>query len=320
MARHVSRAAVAAKSIRSDLKYAFPSTKFKVHTSNYSGGSSVSVSWENGPTDSMVQPVVGKYADGRFDGMTDCYVMNPDAVGGTSYVQTRRAYSDGAEEYVGRLYCKKAGVAYSGPDMTIDGNYLSREVYSLLLEFDMQCSALNASVQIQIVAGRFALVDAVLAAETEAKVRALLVSEAKPGVERPSTEALAAVDRALLTSKTKAVRLSSDFMTAVSDAASDAASASAGGAAEAASEMFASKKAADRALLVDKTKEVPMPESTRRRVPGHPGSDPQICCNCDSWIGREGLGECLRASEAPDRSFSSFAYGNEKCDRFTERK
>lgn len=61
-----------AKLIRRDLKAVFGKTvKFSVRSSRYSGGSSIDVSWTDGPTQKMVERIVKGYAGGGFDGMTD---------------------------------------------------------------------------------------------------------------------------------------------------------------------------------------------------------------------------------------------------------
>lgn len=60
-----------AKMARADLKKAFPETKFSVRGSKYSGGSSIDVNWEAGPTTKQVEKVIGKYHGAEFDGMTD---------------------------------------------------------------------------------------------------------------------------------------------------------------------------------------------------------------------------------------------------------
>lgn len=57
--------------IRAALKKAFPGQKFSVRSSNYSGGSSVDVSYTDGPTQEAVEKVAGAYAGARFDGMID---------------------------------------------------------------------------------------------------------------------------------------------------------------------------------------------------------------------------------------------------------
>ncbi len=69
-------AAQAATFIRHELKIYFPVIKFTVRSHNYSGGHSVNVGWENGPTTERVDKIIKKYQGGTFDGMTDCYIAD----------------------------------------------------------------------------------------------------------------------------------------------------------------------------------------------------------------------------------------------------
>ena len=71
--RELTEAAKAAKAIRSELKKAFPSIKFRVRSSNYAGGNSVDIGWTNGPTSDSVEEITAKYQYGHFDGMVDMY-------------------------------------------------------------------------------------------------------------------------------------------------------------------------------------------------------------------------------------------------------
>lgn len=57
--------------IRRDLKAAFAGVKFSVRSSSYSQGSSVNVSWTDGPTEDAVNAVIGRYKAQGFDGQTD---------------------------------------------------------------------------------------------------------------------------------------------------------------------------------------------------------------------------------------------------------
>lgn len=61
-----------AKLIRKELKKTLPSTKFSVRISRYSGGSSVYISWTDGPTTNDVDHIVHAFQSGRFESMTDC--------------------------------------------------------------------------------------------------------------------------------------------------------------------------------------------------------------------------------------------------------
>ena len=69
-ARHISTADTA-KMIRAALKKAFPGVKFGVRSHVYSGGSSIRVDWIDGPTQAMVDALVGQYQGKGFDGMID---------------------------------------------------------------------------------------------------------------------------------------------------------------------------------------------------------------------------------------------------------
>lgn len=60
-----------AKLVRKALKAEFPTTKFSVRSSSYSGGASIDVSWTDGPTGAQVDAVTFLYRGATFDGMTD---------------------------------------------------------------------------------------------------------------------------------------------------------------------------------------------------------------------------------------------------------
>lgn len=92
----MSTHAEAAKMIRKELKQAFPSTKFSVKSKTYAGGSSVDVSWENGPTQASVRLIVIKYQYGHFNPMTDCFEFtnSGDDIPQVMYVQTYRVISE----------------------------------------------------------------------------------------------------------------------------------------------------------------------------------------------------------------------------------
>ena len=89
--------ALAASNIRRDLKKAFPGQSFSVTSDIFSGGDSVGIRWENGPTTGEVEAITDKYQEGHFDGMEDLYTYNQsafcDAFGGAKYVQTSRNIS-----------------------------------------------------------------------------------------------------------------------------------------------------------------------------------------------------------------------------------
>lgn len=71
--RTKTEAALCAAAIRKDLKQAYPLTKFRVISKNYSMGDHVDVKWTDGPRQDEVQKLLGKYQYGHFDGMNDIY-------------------------------------------------------------------------------------------------------------------------------------------------------------------------------------------------------------------------------------------------------
>lgn len=104
---------VAAKNIRAELKREFPSVKFSVRASHYSGGNSVHVSWTDGPTDKQVEAIVNKYEGGTFDGMTDCYNYErspwTEVFGEAKYTHCSRDYSDAMLRSVITRVCDRLG-------------------------------------------------------------------------------------------------------------------------------------------------------------------------------------------------------------------
>jgi len=60
-----------AKLVRKALKRTFKGTKFRVRSERYAGGSSVSVSWTDGPTVAQVDEVAKLFQGANFDSMQD---------------------------------------------------------------------------------------------------------------------------------------------------------------------------------------------------------------------------------------------------------
>lgn len=81
----------AAKCLRTTLAKKFPGVKFSVKISRYSGGSSIRVSWIDGPTAKQVEAYANAFEGKGFDGMIDMsyykdiYLM-PD--GSAAFAQT----------------------------------------------------------------------------------------------------------------------------------------------------------------------------------------------------------------------------------------
>lgn len=90
-----------AKLARQILKEAFPGVKFSVRVSKYSGGASIYVRWEDGPTgkevDELLSPLDGTYFDGMIDYSGTRYALldgNKVSFGGT--LMSTRTYSQAA--------------------------------------------------------------------------------------------------------------------------------------------------------------------------------------------------------------------------------
>lgn len=85
---------VAAKNIRKMLKAAFPSVKFSVKTSKYSGGSSIYVSYPEGINGDAVEGIAKRFEAGSFNGMDDCYEYSnspwSETFGSASFVFVRK--------------------------------------------------------------------------------------------------------------------------------------------------------------------------------------------------------------------------------------
>ena len=61
----------AAKLMRAALKARWPGIRFSVRSERYAGGSSIRVSWLDGPLQEHVQEAIAPYAGAGFDGMID---------------------------------------------------------------------------------------------------------------------------------------------------------------------------------------------------------------------------------------------------------
>jgi hypothetical protein len=101
-----------AKLIRQALKEAFPEIKFSVTSKKYSGGSSINVRWQDGPTSKQVDAIAKTFQGGSFDGMTDCkgylsHLMNGEPVQfGADYVFCSRERSSEKEEAAAAIFAK----------------------------------------------------------------------------------------------------------------------------------------------------------------------------------------------------------------------
>lgn len=95
-----------AKMVRCSLKHHFGKFPFSVKSKRYSGGSSITVYWTDGPTASRVDALIGHFCGADFDGMTDSKsyydaetLVAPDGSirhihYGNDYIFTQRSVSD----------------------------------------------------------------------------------------------------------------------------------------------------------------------------------------------------------------------------------
>ena len=83
-----------AKSVRKELKASFPGVKFSVRSSRFSGGSSVSVRWTDGPAPHKVREITDGHAE-----IHRCEYTGEILAGSNRYVHADRDYSQEAEAW-----------------------------------------------------------------------------------------------------------------------------------------------------------------------------------------------------------------------------
>lgn len=136
--RYISTADTA-KLIRQALKEAFPGVKFSVRSDTYSGGSSIRVSWIDGPNDAQVRDITQTFCGGYFDGSIDYkgsiyHMIDGEPVHfGADFVFTNRDYSDTAiQRGINRMMAKFSGNFASAnmPAPTVE-QYRSGKLYSV---------------------------------------------------------------------------------------------------------------------------------------------------------------------------------------------
>lgn len=110
-----------AQIVRADLKTAFPGVAFRVRSSRFSMGSSVDVSWTDGPTDAQVNTVIGRYKAQGFDGMTDSTTNSGPVrlwdgrlVEIHSWLHTQRRVSDALRAKVAAWFDRHYDGGYNG--------------------------------------------------------------------------------------------------------------------------------------------------------------------------------------------------------------
>lgn len=104
----LSSAALGSKNLKKELDEKWPGVKFSVKSQYYSGGCSIYVEWQDGPSVDEVKKISGKYEEGSFDGSIDLYEYNdsifPDVFGGAKYVREQRGISAERYEEVAKEY------------------------------------------------------------------------------------------------------------------------------------------------------------------------------------------------------------------------
>ncbi len=137
----------AAANVRMELAAHFPGIKFSVTSDSASMTSSVSVKWVFGPACKDVDAIVGKYAYGTFDGMTDCAGIDKSSygeavstvLGRVRFTSTNREFSDEFVRQVCQDIAQLLGMEFQSESdidpVTRNNNYLislSEYAYSAL--------------------------------------------------------------------------------------------------------------------------------------------------------------------------------------------
>ncbi len=145
--------------IRADLKRHFPSTKFSVRSKSYSGGSSITVSWTDGPTAKQVEAIAQRRKGADFDGMQDLKTYHKDLLlhadgsveqvhYGADYVFCNRDYTDYAGNLTTlakRVCASYVGLTYS-PDWKsqhVGGEWMDTFVDKILARIDFRSQAVD---------------------------------------------------------------------------------------------------------------------------------------------------------------------------------
>ena len=105
--------------IRRELKAKWPTQQFSVRSRRYSGGSSIDVSWTDGPPEKAVDAVVQNFAGADFDSMVDLKSYHNSLYQGESvhfgadFVFTNRSFSPEGEAVVKAKIMAKWGIDWS---------------------------------------------------------------------------------------------------------------------------------------------------------------------------------------------------------------
>jgi hypothetical protein len=99
-----SRHAIGAANLTRMLRRQWPGIAFRVTSKSYSMGSSISVSWTDGPTTEQVDEIADRFEMTDFDAMEDLKTFRssvwPDVFGGAHHVIPNRCHSNAAYDLV----------------------------------------------------------------------------------------------------------------------------------------------------------------------------------------------------------------------------
>ncbi|EDJ8543643.1 hypothetical protein GFF61_15770 [Salmonella enterica] len=130
-----SHAAVVAKNMRTELKAAYPRTKFSVRKTGYD---SISVKWIDGPTKDQVQDIIGKYKTGHYDMYADIHGSKStpftDIYGGVDYLHYSRDYSEELTQKAIDNVRKKYGQEIVPESCTVAA-YISGDLWNVSRDF-----------------------------------------------------------------------------------------------------------------------------------------------------------------------------------------
>lgn len=132
-----------AKHCKQFLQNKFPDIKFSVTSSNFAGGNSISVKWEDGVDSDLIKPITNAYQYGNFNGMIDMYEMNNrnDSIPQVKYATTSRSFSNEAQELAKRMVSNKFGIDIDTPENTYLENHVNtfgQMIYKVLINSCIQ--------------------------------------------------------------------------------------------------------------------------------------------------------------------------------------
>lgn len=115
-----------AKLCKKELKEKFPNTKFSVRSKKYSGGSSFTVRWEDGPAESKVKEVVNKYSYHYPDENRQSGYHHVD-----NYAFVKRSISEGISEKIAeQIKPLWADTAFN--EKSLEDRDFNQEVYKII--------------------------------------------------------------------------------------------------------------------------------------------------------------------------------------------